>query len=568
MRSFWDNTYAVVDLETTGSDPQKNRIMEISCVFIKGGEIVNDITSLVNPHQFIPPFIAKMTGISNQMAFSAPPAEKVFPAIAEELSKPGTVFVAHNLEFDWSFFYETFLRMGINVPAMPRLCSLKLARRILPKPLKKSVGSLAEWFNIPMRRAHRAYDDALATARIFIELLNIAENEHGITELDQLSQLQDKKQKHHDAHNPHLAEVKKQVLTLPQTPGVYYFKDESGEIIYVGKAKNLRRRVMSYFNSSAITASKVMAIVSRISSIDYVEQPTELAALIHESVEIKRLSPKYNKANKRYRTFPFIKITEDPFPRYEVCHNISADGAEYFGPFRNASLVEEISKIIDRNFKLRKCDYPLEPSQDAEPCVYFRINQCKAPCAVLQSPDDYFLEVNKVRHFLTDFQNGIIDHLEESMYLYSDNMEFEKAGEIKEQIDELKRLFSRQKRVPTSIQQNNLVLLLPACREERKTEVYLIKAGKLVSSHIAYGKELPVDLRPDLHHWFFNGTPDFKDYTKEDIDQVRIITSWIYNNQERGEFIYLENKEEDQICAEISKGLSQISFQHIHNEEV
>jgi len=568
MRSFWDNTFAVVDLETTGSDPQKNRIMEISCVIIRGGEIVADITSLVNPNQFIPPFIAKMTGISNKMAFAAPPPEKIFPHVAEELSKPNMVFVAHNLEFDWSFFYETLLRMGINVPAMPRLCSLKIARRLLPKHLKKNVGSLAEWFNIPMRRAHRAYDDALATARIFIELLNIAENEHGLTELEHLSLLQGRRTSHYDAHNPQLDNVKKQVLALPSCPGVYYFEDEGGEVIYVGKAKNLRRRVMSYFNNSAITSSKVMAIVSRIFNLRYEKKQTELEALIYESLEIKRLSPKYNKANKRYRTFPFIKLTEDPFPRYEVCHNITADGAEYFGPFRNASLVDEISKIIDRNFKLRKCEFPLEPKKGVEPCIYFRMKRCDAPCAILQSPSEYHLEVDKVRNFLTDFHNGIIDHLAESMYLYSDNMEFEKAAEVKEQISELKRLFSRQKKVPTSIRQNNLVLLLPADKDEKRIEIYLVKAGKLMTSNVAFGNSYPKSIKAEINHWFFNGSPSFEDYTKEDIDEVRIITSWIYNNQERGEFIYIADKSPDTICQEIDTAINNISFDHVRNDEV
>lgn len=567
MRSFWDKTFAVVDLETTGSDAIKNRIMEISIVFIKGGEIVSDISTLVNPNQFIPPFIANMTGISNQMAYSAPQAESVFPKIAEELSKPDTVFVAHNMEFDWSFLYETMLRLGLNVPAMPRLCSLKIARRILPKPLKKNVGSLAEWFNIPMRRAHRAYDDALATARIFVELLNIAENDHGLTDIDQLSQLQSKRTSHYNAHNPHLSDVKKMVMELPHCPGVYYFKDENGEIIYVGKAKNLKRRVMSYFNNSAITASKIMAIVSRINSLSYEERNTELEALIHESTEIKRLSPKYNKANKRYQTFPFIKLTEDPFPRYEVCDNIIGDGAEYYGPFRNASLVNEISKIIDRNFKLRKCDEPLKPDSDVEPCVFFRMKRCDAPCAVMQSPKEYHLEVEKVRHFLSNFQNGIIDHLEESMYLYSDQMEFEKAAEVKTQINELKRLFSRQKRVPTSIQHNNLVLLLPAEKNEKKVEIYLIKSGRLVSSLLAFDMNSPVNMKAEIDKCYFDGNLS-DSYTKEDIDQVRIITSWIYNNQERGEFIYIEDNDSDSLCNEINQKLQTLSFDHIHNDEV
>ncbi|GAB5466689.1 MAG: DEDD exonuclease domain-containing protein [Candidatus Kapaibacteriales bacterium] len=567
MYSFWDKTFAVVDLETTGSDPIKNRITEISCVFIKGGEIVSDLTSLINPHQFIPPFIAKMTGISNEMAAQAPEENTVLPKFAEELSKPDVVFVAHNLEFDWSFLYETMLRNKINVPAMTRLCSLKLARRLLPKHLKKNVGSLAELFNIPMRRAHRAYDDAVATARIFIELLNIAEREHGMYTIGELASLQSKNTKHHNAKNPDLAEVKKQVLALPDSPGVYYFKDSHGEVIYIGKAKNLRRRVMSYFTASAISSSKILAIISRISKLEHKKVPTELDALILESTEIKRLQPSYNKANKRYRTFPFIKLTSDPYPRYEVCQNIGTDNAEYFGPFRNGSLVDEISKIIDRNFKLRKCEEALKPTDTIEPCIFYRMKRCDAPCADLQTEQEYSLEVDKVRSFLTGFRDGIIDHLEESMHLYSEKMEYEKAGEMKQQIDELKRLFARQKKVPTSIQKNNLILLLPADKKSQRTEIYLVKSGKLVNSSVANGSELPISTLAEVKHWFYNGSPEFSQYTKEDIDQVRIITSWIYNNQERAEFIYLEGKEYDEVTADLTKSLQNINYDHVGSTE-
>jgi DNA polymerase-3 subunit epsilon len=156
MKSIWDVPFIVVDVETTGSDPVKNRIMDIACVSTIKGEIVSNFSSLINPHQFIPTFISKMTGISNEMAFSAPESREVLPTVAQIFSDPFAVFVAHNYKFDLSFDQQTFLRSGMEFPDIPKLCTLKLARRLLPKDHKKNVGALAKYFNVPIINRHRA----------------------------------------------------------------------------------------------------------------------------------------------------------------------------------------------------------------------------------------------------------------------------------------------------------------------------------------------------------------------------------------------------------------------------
>jgi DNA polymerase III epsilon subunit family exonuclease len=173
MISIWETPFIVVDLETTGSNPQKHRIIELAAVTLIGGEIASKFTTLINPHQFIPSFIAKMTGISNNMVYTASEETEVLPKFQKIISTPNAVFVAHNASFDWGFVRATFDRLELDMPPIQRLCTLKLSRRILVKDLKKNVGSLAEHFNINLFNRHRAFGDAAATA---LDIKGIARN--------------------------------------------------------------------------------------------------------------------------------------------------------------------------------------------------------------------------------------------------------------------------------------------------------------------------------------------------------------------------------------------------------
>ncbi|MFY8160731.1 MAG: PolC-type DNA polymerase III [Candidatus Kapaibacteriota bacterium] len=193
MVSIWESPFLVVDVETNGSDPLKNRITEIACLKVQGGEIIEEYSSLVNPHQFIPPFISQMTGITNEMAFKAPEAKVVVPHLKRLMPDDKTIFVAHNVKFDWSFVRHTFMRENESLDELNQLCTYKLARKLLPNDMKKNVGALATFFNINMKNRHRAFDDAKATALILLELLEIAESEHGINSLHELLSFQNKR---------------------------------------------------------------------------------------------------------------------------------------------------------------------------------------------------------------------------------------------------------------------------------------------------------------------------------------------------------------------------------------
>ena len=276
--SIWDVNFVVVDVETTGHSADCNRITEIACITTRGGEIIGEFSSLVNPHQFIPPFIAQMTGITNAMVFSAPEPQDVLARVFDIFSEPNTVFVAHNSTFDYGFVNQSLLRCGFQTLAAPQFCTLKLARRLLPPSVKKNAGSVAEFFDIEIENRHRAHGDAMATAQFFIEMLDIVQNDYEVKTLGELLHFQNKRLKNFIPTQAFMRRIEPYLETLPDEPGVYSMLDADGNILYVGKAKSLRERVRSYFQPGAQHSSKIERMTRLAHEIRWECAATELAA--------------------------------------------------------------------------------------------------------------------------------------------------------------------------------------------------------------------------------------------------------------------------------------------------
>lgn len=568
MQTIWEPNYFVVDVETTGHDAVTHRMTEIACVVVNESQIINQYSSLINPHQFIPPFISKMTGISNEMVFLAPEARDVIQKTNTIIPNGTNIFVAHNVKFDYSFVYETFKREGFEFPYMPQLCTYKLAKKLLNKDLKKNVGSLAKYFGIPIISRHRALDDAKATAKILIKLIEIAEINHNVSSFQELLVFQNKTSNLIKVYPQSYQKIEDKIKKLPDSPGVYFYLDKSGEIIYVGKAKSLRKRVASYYNNGNNNTKKVKELLKYIYDIRWEETPTELQALLLESKEIKKNKPKYNRMDKEYKYYPLLKIhTNEEFPRLQKSYVIKDDKAEYFGPFRSGLLVEEISDLIDKTFKLRKCEAPLKPSPDFRPCFYYHIKKCDAPCALLQSKEEYSEEVLKVKNFLSGFSDNIIREYESKMDAFAEDMDYEKASEIRDSLNEIKRLFSRNENVSTSIEKNNLIIVMPNSEIDKTIDIYLFKFGILVYQE-TIGRKAHLNLILNkINSIYFENIELKTSYTIEEINEVKIITSWLYKNQNIGGFVYIENKTIQQINIEISDKIKYINYDDISDSE-
>lgn len=544
MGSIWDARYVVVDVETTGSKPATNGIIEISCVVVESGSVVSEFASLVNPHRYIPFYISMMTGITNEMVHTAPELSKVIPQVASILIRPNTIFVAHNASFDYDFVRHSFERAGRRFPDLPKLCTLRLARRLINSTPKKNVGALADYFNITIYNRHRALGDAKATAQILLELLEIVENEHNIATVEELLDFQNKK-----LYAYNLTQKLKDGITfanevIPDVPGVYYFIDDGGIVLYVGKAKSLRKRLQSYFTGST-TSKKVLRLLRATSRVDWKVTETELSALLLESTEIKRLQPQFNTLSRRYRNYPFIKISsESKFPLFEISYELDNDG-EYYGPFKNREIAELALEIIYKKFRLKKCKNDIDRKSPEARCLYFQTKQCIAPCLAVFRQREYFNELEKVRKFLAGYDNGLIQQLESQMQEYTEQLEFEKADILLHQIRELKKVFAIESNGNGQIHSKNMIIVADDSNTTRKRyEILFIRNGQL-AYEISFGWHFPkTKIRELVRDTYFNGHLAFDSSAPQSIDAMRVISNWLFSNKDRISIIPVDGKDE------------------------
>jgi DNA polymerase-3 subunit epsilon len=289
--------FAVVDIETTGGFASGNGITEISIQIHDGNEVIDQFDSLINPESHIPPYIEALTGISNEMVENAPKFEAVADRVYELLQ--GKIFVAHNVNFDYSFVRHNLALAGYDLQCK-KLCTVRLSRKIFPGLVSYSLGKLCAALHINIHNRHRAGGDAAATA-ILLGLLLKSDSEGHIAQfLNKSSKEQ--------VLPPNLS--RSVIDKIPQKPGVYYFKDHKGAVVYIGKAKNLQKRVCSHFSGNNAGPQR-QEFLRSIYHIDYEVCGTELMAFILEATEIKRLWPTNNRAMKRFeQKYALISYTD------------------------------------------------------------------------------------------------------------------------------------------------------------------------------------------------------------------------------------------------------------------
>jgi len=289
--------YAIVDIETTGGYAANNAITEVAIVWHDGNREVKRYETLVRPGISIPRYVQALTGIDDEMVAGAPPFEEIAPTIYEWLKD--AVFVAHNVNFDYSFLHSQLRDCGFSLDSR-KLCTVRLSRKVFPGAPSYSLGNICSHLGISIPNRHRAGGDANATVLLFEKILQAG----GLEVIRNMLKGRNKEQ-YLPIHLP-----AEQLERLPQTPGVYYFHDQKGKVIYVGKAKNLRHRVSSHFSNNK-TGRQKQEFLRNIYSISHEPTGTELMAFLLECVEIKRLWPLYNRSLKRFEPSYGLYIYED-----------------------------------------------------------------------------------------------------------------------------------------------------------------------------------------------------------------------------------------------------------------
>jgi len=249
------------------------------------------------------------------------------------------------------------------------------------------------------------------------------------------------------------AKFKSILSSIPDNPGVYQFIDSAGLIIYIGKAKNLKKRVTSYFSKNQ--SGKTIALLRKTSDIRHIVVDYESDALLLENNLIKKHQPRYNILLKDDKTFPWICIKNEPFPRIFSTRNLVKDGSAYFGPYTSGLMVKTLISFIRQLYKLRTCSLNLTKSNieagKFKVCLEYHLGNCKAPCVGKQSQDDYHENIDMIRDILKGNISTVIDHLKKVMNKYSAELRFEEAQSVKEKLEIISRFRSKSTVVSNTI---------------------------------------------------------------------------------------------------------------------
>lgn len=365
--------YAVVDIETTGGFASGNGITEISILIHDGSRVIDGFETLINPQQDIPFYIQTLTGITDEMVRKAPLFEEVAPRIYDLLHNK--IFVAHNVNFDYSFVRHQLAQAGFQLQCK-KLCTVRMSRKIIPGHSSYSLGKLCSVLNIELNDRHRAGGDAAATAILLALLLE--KDKEGVIplSLNKVSKEQ--------VLPPNLS--KTHIDKLPSNPGVYYFKDHKGKIIYIGKAVNLKKRVCSHFSGNSINRQR-QEFLKNIYEIDFTVCGTELMALILEVSEIKKHWPENNKALKRFEQKYALFAFEDQNGYIRLGIDKYKKNSQAIYTFDSLLAGQHMLRAMIKEHTL--CEKLCFIQKNRVSCTAYTIEQCNGACIAAEEPEIY-----------------------------------------------------------------------------------------------------------------------------------------------------------------------------------
>jgi DNA polymerase-3 subunit epsilon len=481
-----ETTFVVVDLETTGGSAQSCAITEIGAVKVRGGEVLGEFQTLVNPGSAIPPFIAVLTGISDSMVAGAPRLDQALPAFLE--FSRGAVLVAHNAPFDLGFLKAGCEQLAIPWPGNDSLDTARLARRVLTRDEAPNckLATLARLFRSSTTPDHRALTDARATVDVLHGLIARLGGlgVHSLEELRTFSAQVTTAQR----RKRHLADA------LPPAPGVYLFRDGRGRVLYVGKSTNLRTRVRQYFTASE-TRTRMAEMVGLAERVDPVVCSTALEAEVRELRLIAEHSPRYNRRSKRPDKAIWVKLTIETFPRLSTVRKVLDDGALYLGPFSRAATAELAVAAVHEALPLRQCTKRISLRRPTGACVLAEMRRCGAPCLGPdegESAEDYAAHAEAYRAAVAGDPAAVVDALTTRIAVLAGDERFEDAAAQRDRLTAFVRAAAKLQRLAALTSVPQLVAARPTA--DQGWELAVVRRGRLVAAGT-----VPRGVRPGPH---------------------------------------------------------------------
>ncbi|KQV72770.1 endonuclease [Nocardioides sp. Root122] len=473
-RPLRDLTFCVVDLETTGgSAAAGSMITEIGAVKVRGGEVLGEFQTLVNPHTEIPAFIAVLTGISNSMVHDAPAIESALPAFLEFAE--GCVLVAHNAPFDVGFLQHFAAQQGRTWPRFEVLDTAKLARRVITRDESPNckLSSLAKVFGSGTTPNHRALSDARATVDVLHGLMERLGGlgVHTLEGLQTFSARVSTAQR----RKRHLAEG------LPHAPGVYLFRDERSRVLYVGTSRDLRTRVRTYFTASE-TRSRMGEMVGLAESVTGIECATPLEAEVRELRLIAEHKPRYNRRSRFPEKVHFVKLTREAWPRLSLVRRVLDDDADYLGPFSSRKTAEKCLAALHETFPVRQCSGRLPAVPSGSPCALAEMGRCLSPCDGTVDATAYAAVVRELRDTLLRRPDQVVEAINARMQALAELERFEEAGLHRDRLSTFVRAAARTQRLSALTRCPEVVA---ARREDDgRWAVHVVRHGRLAGAGV------------------------------------------------------------------------------------
>ena len=477
-RALIDTTFVVVDLETTGGSHSSSAITEIGAVKIRGGEIIGEFQTLVNPESPIPAFITVLTGITDAMVIAAPKiGEALFSFLEFAGSPEDTVLIAHNAPFDIGFLKAAALQCATPWPKFQVIDTARIARYVVTRDEAPNckLGTLAAFFGASTNPDHRALSDARATVDVFHGILDRV-GSFGVITLEDLKTFSNRITD---------SQRKKRYLSegLPSSPGVYIFRDEQRQPLYIGTTRNLKNRVRSYF-TAAETRKRMHDMITLAHYLDYIETPTIIEAEVRELRLIAEKQPRFNRRSKFQEKAVWVKITEESFPRLVSVRGQRglSDDVGWCGPFNGREEATRAIEAIYEVTQIRQCSprITLNSMKSASPCALFDMKKCGAPCVGKESVDTYASHVMTTRVSLHHDATAILNSINQRMKELAEQERFEEAAELRNRLSSFIRGTARGQRIRSLTRVPHLIAALPL--SPQSWEFVVIRYGRLAGT--------------------------------------------------------------------------------------
>ncbi|CAA9542687.1 MAG: Excinuclease ABC subunit C [uncultured Thermomicrobiales bacterium] len=533
--------FVAVDVETTGLRPLRQRVTEIALIRFRDGVETERFDSLVNPEKRIPKYVRELTGITDELVAEAPRFAEVAAEVAAFLD--GALLVGHNVGFDIGFLDAELKRSGHGALPNDRLDTLGLATRLIPGLRRPNLDAVATALGLNPRHVHRAGIDAALTGEVALRLAQLGRAQ-GHTTVDHLRRLAaTAARRPKDDLGRGRAVLDRSLLAdIPKAPGVYLMRDKFDHVIYVGKAKNLRDRVGSYYSQPLGYTRKMDGLLESLAGIETVVVGSELEALLLESQLIRRYQPRYNTALRSFEHYPFIRVdVSSPWPRVTLAKARKDDGARYFGPFRNKSAARKTVDVINDVIPLRTCPRSFKDARSyGSPCIQLDLGRCLGPCVGRADRDVYAGLVRETVAFLDGRDDVLYERLWKGLEDAAARLDFERAHKLRLNLQQVTQVVANHRSLREAAETQTLLAVLPSA-EAGSREVLLVIGGRIWGQYRAARKGGAEGLAARLATaWGRYRASGMRPVDHDSVDDANILNRWLYRNAGHPAIVPLE----------------------------